>query len=95
MWKEFDRRRTPFHVWVSLSQLQPSGLQLALSLDADHERQRAILEALDRINARHGPGMIHLTASHAVRDTVPMRIAFTHIPDPSLEDNTPSTHAQR
>jgi hypothetical protein len=57
--------------------------------------QRAILAALDRINARHGPGMIYLAASHAVRDTAPMRIAFTHIPEPSLEDNTPSTHAQR
>ena len=95
MWKEFDRRRTPFHVWVSLSQLQPSGLQLALPLDADHERQRAILEALDRINARHGPGMIYLAASHAVRDAAPMRIAFTHIPNPSLEDDTPRTHPLR
>jgi hypothetical protein len=57
--------------------------------------QRAILAALDWINARHGPGMIHLTTSHAVRDTVPMRIAFTHIPDPSLEDDMPSTHLLR
>jgi hypothetical protein len=37
--------------------------------------------------------MIYLTAPHAVRDTVPMRIAFTHIPDPSLKDNTPNTPA--
>jgi hypothetical protein len=57
--------------------------------------QRATLAALDWINARHGPGMIHLTASHAVQDTVPMRIAFTHIPNPSLEDDTPSTHPLR
>jgi DNA polymerase-4 len=70
-------------------------LQLALSLDADHERQRAILAALDRINARHGPGMIYLAASHAVRDAAPMRIAFTHIPNPSLEDDTPRTHPMR
>jgi hypothetical protein len=39
--------------------------------------------------------MIYLTAPHAVRDTVPMRIAFTHIPDPSLEDDMPSTHLLR
>lgn len=88
MWEDFPLQRVPFHVWVYFDRLHPAGLQVALPLDADLERHSRVLAALDRINTRHGPGTLYLAASHNVRTAAPMRIAFTHIPDPATEDDS-------
>ena len=37
---------------------------------------------MDALNARFGKNAVYLGASHGALQAAPMRIAFTHIPDP-------------
>jgi DNA polymerase-4 len=51
---------------------------------AKHQRLDA---ALDKLRARYGRRVIYFGSVQESRDKAPMRISFTHIPDPGLEQD--------
>jgi DNA polymerase-4 len=88
LWSTAPELGTPFHVWVECHDLQPAQLQLELPLDMTGARRARLVEALDAINERLGPGTIYIATAHTARSAAPMRIAFSSIPDPEHEDDT-------
>ena len=57
---------------------------LAVSDPAKHQRLDA---TLDQLRARYGRRVIYFGSVQDSRDQAPMRISFTHIPDPGLEQD--------
>lgn len=56
-----------------------------LSLFDTGENRQQLNNAIDTINEKFGRNSVYFAGAHQVMDSAPMRIAFTHIPDPSLE----------
>ncbi|PKM97597.1 MAG: DNA polymerase [Elusimicrobia bacterium HGW-Elusimicrobia-3] len=79
MWKEIPRGQV-FAVGVALGGLVPEALH-APSLFEDGRGGR-LYHTLDQLNARFGKDVLHYGATHESA-AVPLRIAFTRIPDPS------------
>jgi DNA polymerase-4 len=52
--------------------------------DEDHRRTK-LTNAMDAANVRFGSNAVYLAAMHRSLHTAPSRIAFTHIPDISIE----------
>lgn len=53
----------------------------------DREKHRRFDAAVDRLRARYGRKVVFFGGIQESRDTAPMRISFTHVPDPELEDD--------
>ncbi len=68
-----------FAVGVVLSGLVPEAFH-APSLFEDH-RQNQLIRTLDRLNVKYGKDALHFGATHESAGLVPLRIAFTRIPD--------------
>jgi DNA polymerase IV len=49
------------------------------------EKQRRLDVAIDKLRARYGRSVVYFGNVHGARDTAPMRISFTHIPNPGVE----------
>jgi DNA polymerase-4 len=79
MWKELPRGQV-FAVGVALSGLVPETLH-APSLFEDGRGDK-LCRTLDQLNARFGKDVLHYGATHESA-AVPLRIAFTRIPDQS------------
>lgn len=60
------------------------GHTLSLFAEEDAERER-LNHTMDAINDKFGRHSVYFGGAHSARDSAPMRIAFTHIPDPRLE----------
>lgn len=88
LWEQRPRNRVPFHVGVHFDELVDAYLQPELPLFAHSHRRERLLAAIDSITLRHGPGAVYIATAHSARASAPMRIAFTSIPDPLLEDDT-------
>ena len=74
----------PLKVGLVLHELHPASGQ---SRDLFALAEGAALDAaVDRINQRFGPQAVYFGGAHAARQSAPMRIAFSHIPRPELED---------
>lgn len=80
LWKELPPGRL-FAVGVVLSGLVPEALH-APSLFEDPRGER-LCKTLDQLNAKFGKDMLHYGATHESAGLVPLRIAFTRIPDDS------------
>ena len=52
---------------------------------AEDEKLRRLDATLDQLRARYGRNVVYLGAAQEARDSAPMRISFTHIPDMGLE----------
>jgi DNA polymerase IV len=52
------------------------------SQDDKHQR---LDSTIDKLRSRYGRSVVYFGNVHGARDTAPMRISFTHIPDPRLE----------
>ena len=52
---------------------------------AGDEKLRRLDATLDQLRARYGRNVVYLGAAQEARDSAPMRISFTHIPDMGLE----------
>lgn len=50
----------------------------------DQEKQRRLDETTDRLRARYGRKVVYFGSVQNSRETAPMRISFTHIPDLEL-----------
>jgi len=53
----------------------------------NHEKNRSLYKAIDLLNKRYGYSSIYFGGSHIARDSAPMRIAFTQIPNLEIEDD--------
>jgi DNA polymerase-4 len=51
----------------------------------DNEKLKRLDATLDQLRARYGRNVVYLGAAQEARDSAPMRISFTHIPDMGLE----------
>ncbi len=58
-----------------------------LSIFDNPEKNRLLYSAIDRLNKRYGYSSIYFGGSHIARDSAPMRIAFTQIPNLEIEDD--------
>lgn len=75
-----DRAATPLKVSVNLWKLEPIG-QTTLPLFEEQRQASRAAEALDEVNAQCGAGAMYFASMHETRDSAPLRIAFTNIPD--------------
>lgn len=88
LWCQRPCHWVPFHVRVHFDDLVNAYLQPELPLFAHSQGRERLLAAIDAITLRYGPGAVYIATAHSARASAPMRIAFTSIPDPSLEDDT-------
>lgn len=57
----------------------------SLSLFGDVYNREQLNTTMDSINEKFGRNSVYFGGAHLARDSAPMRIAFTHIPNPKLE----------
>jgi len=76
----------PLQVGVVLSRLLPMrGHTLDLFDHKQDEDRERLLHAMDTLNQTFGNGSVYFGGAFGVTDNAPMRIAFTRIPDPEIE----------
>ena len=51
----------------------------------DDDKQRRLDATIDKLRSRYGRSVVYFGNVHHARDTAPLRISFTHIPNPDLE----------
>lgn len=94
LWKERPEPRSPIlQVGVALSRLcdrdnyTPELFQNAVAdaMASGDEKHHRLDATIDRLRARYGRDVVYFGNVHNSRDTAPMRISFTHIPDEKLE----------
>jgi DNA polymerase-4 len=85
LWDKRPRRRPPLlGVGVTLTHLSEARGQ-SLELFAETAARGRLFEIVDRLNARFGRNAVYLGGAHRALEAAPMRIAFTHVPDPQTE----------
>jgi len=82
LWKELPAGQI-FAVGVAMTGLVPEAFH-APSL-FDDQRRCQLTKALDQINEKFGKDVLHYGATHESSGLVPLRIAFTRIPDADEE----------
>ncbi len=75
-----DRSATPLKVSLLLWKLERAQAS-ARSLFAEDRAASQAAETMDAVNAQFGAGSMYFASMHETRDSAPMRIAFTSIPD--------------
>jgi DNA polymerase IV len=68
-------------------QLFPTGDGSGEDGPSDSSKHQRLDAAVDKLRARYGRGMVYFGSVQESRDAAPMRISFTHIPDPELEQD--------
>lgn len=85
MWQRRPMNMPPFlRVAVVLTDLFAKQAH-SLSLFDEPQIREQLNGAIDSINDRFGRNSVYFAGAHRAMDSAPMRIAFTHIPDPSVE----------
>ena len=88
LWGDLPRKQSEIvQVGITLSRFVPAASHtpdLFLSGEQESKHQR-LDAALDSLRMRYGRDVVHLGSVHDARDSAPMRISFTHIPDVELE----------
>ncbi len=90
LWAENPHRAdTPFKVSVSLCELVAEQ-GATLPLFAEFEENKALNKAMDTINEKYGRSSVYFAGAHLAvsKGAAPMRIAFHHIPEVELEDDS-------
>jgi DNA polymerase-4 len=81
------RGGAPQQVGIMLHRLLPGADHTADLFTADQEKTRTkLLHAVDRLNRTFGKNSVYFGGAHGSTDYAPMRIAFTRIPEPELEE---------
>ena len=84
------RRRTPIQVGLVLNRLLPMSGHTPGLFDHEQEIARERLHhAVDTLNQTFGNGTVYFGGAFGVTDNAPMRIAFTRIPKPEVEEIDP------
>lgn len=86
LWKSYPYPHNPQKVSMVLSGLLSTG-QYTPSLFSQKQdvRNENLQRAMDTLNQRYGPRTLHYAGSSDTPKVIPMRIAFTHIPDLNTE----------
>ncbi len=85
------RRRAPRQVGVLLGRLLEGVNHTADLFEAEKERSRSrLFSAVDTLNRTFGKNSVYFGGAHGATGNAPMRIAFTRIPEPELEDIDPA-----
>lgn len=88
LWSEMPHRHAEIiQVGLVLSRLLPAASYTPdLFLSGENEDKHKRLDiALDSLRSRYGRDVVHLGSVSEAKDSAPMRISFTHIPDIGLE----------
>ncbi len=84
-------RRAPQQIGIMLGHLLESCGHTGDLFTAETENTRTRLHhAVDELNKTFGKNSVYFGGAHGATDYPPMRIAFTRIPDPELEEIDPS-----
>lgn len=87
------RGRAPLQVGLVLCHLLEAGAHTGDLFEAEKETARARLHsAVDELNKTFGKNSVYLGGAHGATDYAPMRIAFTRIPEPELEEIDAARH---
>ncbi len=79
--------KAPMQVGIILHQLLTSNLHTADLFEAAKENSRSrLLGAVDTLNKTFGKNSVYFGGAHGETAYAPMRIAFTRIPNPELEE---------
>ncbi|MBS0664100.1 MAG: DNA polymerase [Verrucomicrobia bacterium] len=85
------QRKAPQQVGVVLHSLLPGAQHTADLFDARQESTRArLLGAVDTLNQTFGKNSVYFGGAHGATGYAPLRIAFTRIPEPEVEDIDPA-----
>jgi DNA polymerase-4 len=80
-------RLAPLQIGVILADLLEGSAHTADLFTAETENTRARLHsAVDTLNRTFGKNSVYFGGAHGATDYAPMRIAFTRIPEPELEE---------
>ena len=81
------RFKTPMQVGLVLSRLLPMSGHTPDLFDHDKEyAKERLYKAVDTLNQTFGNGTVYLGGAFGVTENAPMRIAYTRIPRPELEE---------
>ena len=81
------RNRQPIHVGLVLNRLlEMSGHTLDLFDQTGHEARERLGHAVDTLNQTFGNGSVFFGGAFGVTENAPMRISYTCIPKPELEE---------
>ncbi len=84
------RRRAPLQVGVVLTRLLPLHTHTPDLFDTGQAGARErLFSAVDTLNQTYGHGTVYLGGAFGVTKDAPMRIAFTRIPTPEVEEIDP------
>jgi len=84
------RARAPFRVGLVLTRLLPWSAHTPDLFHQARDTARAQLhQAMDTLNQTFGHGSVYFGGAHGVQAAAPMRISFTCIPEPELEEIDP------
>jgi DNA polymerase-4 len=84
MWKERNKYGTPLKVSVTLFDLITEE-ERTLSFFENTNRNK-LSHAMDALNLKYGKNLIYLAGMHATKKGAPTRIAFSNIPDFSIDE---------
>jgi DNA polymerase-4 len=87
-WREAERDLAPrslLMVGLTLADLEP-GFGATLSLFKPARPVHGLGQVMDRINTAFGKRAVYLASMHIARESAPMRIAFSSIPDLELPE---------
>lgn len=80
MWKEKKPKGTPLRVSIVLTELAPAS-ETTLNLFLHDEKKLKLAKTIDKINERYGLDCVYFGTMHNSKESAPMRIAFSSIPD--------------
>ena len=90
LWKkrpEKFSRRKPLRIGVHLTQLIDTKLHTPDLFEEQTEQKHGkLLAAVDHLNKVLGKNSVYLGGAHGATKDAPMRIAFTRIPEPEVEE---------
>lgn len=90
LWQRRPRaleRRKPLRVGVHLTQLVDLKLHTPDLFEEPTEKSHhALFKAVDHLNKVFGKNTVYLGGAHGATKEAPMRIAFTRIPEPEIEE---------
>ena len=92
LWQTYPAHKaTPYAVGISFNGLvEPGERALDLFIPAANETKKKLDTTLDKLNLRYGKNTVYFGGAHNALNNAPMRIAFNHIPDLSVEDDGPA-----
>jgi DNA polymerase IV len=82
-----DRHTIPIKVSVSLNCLSPAESTPVPMFENTGPARQPLNDALDALNKKYGKNTLYVGSAHMGKDSAPMRIAFTHIPDLETDED--------